>query len=161
MFREMRRKRQLLNAEETEAIVNSGTHGTIALMGDEGYPYAVPVSYAYENGVFYFHGAKTGHKPDAVKNCGKASICIVAEDNIIPEKYTTYFKSVIAFGKISIITDAQEAREAAEKIGRRYNPKGTEEELRREVEKELPALCAMKLEVEHMTGKQAIELVKK
>lgn len=160
MFREMRRKRQLLSEEETLTIVNSCTCGTLALSGDEGYPYAVPVSYAYKDGVFYFHGAKAGHKHDAVKNGGKASFCIIAQDEVVPEKYTTYFKSVIAFGRISIIEDADEARAAAELIGRRYWPEGPEERLNAEVEKELPALCAMKLVVEHMTGKQAIELAK-
>ena len=79
-----------------------GTSGVLALAGDNGYPYALPISYVYSDGKIYFHSAKSGHKIDAVKRCEKASFCVIAEDNIIPEEYTTYYKSVIVFGKLKI-----------------------------------------------------------
>ena len=47
MFREMRRKKQVLPEEVCTSILNRGTSGVLALMGDEGYPYAVPVSYTH------------------------------------------------------------------------------------------------------------------
>ena len=98
MFREMRRKNQLLTKEEAEKILENGTSGTLALLGDEGYPYCVPISYVYNNNKIYFHSAKSGHKIDAVKNCDKASFCVIDKDEVKPQEYTTYFRSVIAFG---------------------------------------------------------------
>lgn len=67
MFREMRRKRQLLSDEESEAILRKMPHGVLALHGDGGYPYAVPVSYVYADGKIYFHSALEGHKVDAIR----------------------------------------------------------------------------------------------
>ena len=67
MFREMRRKKQELSLEESIAVLMRGTSGVLAVQGDNGYPYAVPISYAYYDTHIYFHCAKAGHKLDAVK----------------------------------------------------------------------------------------------
>ena len=83
-----------------EAVLSRGSHGVLALAGDEGYPYAVPISYVYEGGKLYFHCAKSGHKLDAIARCPKASFCVVDQDQVVPQEYTTYFRSVIAFGTI-------------------------------------------------------------
>ncbi len=105
MFRSMRRSRQALSQKECEHLLNKATSGVLALSGDEGYPYALPISFVYDEGKLYFHSAKSGHKIDAIKKEPKASFCIIDQDTIVPEKYTTYFRSVIAFGKLSIIED--------------------------------------------------------
>ena len=77
MFREMRRKRQLLPQEQALEILENNTSGVLALSGDGGYPYAVPMSYVYNDGKIYFHCAKAGHKIDAIRSCDKASFCVV------------------------------------------------------------------------------------
>lgn len=158
MFREMRRKRQQLYDSDAAAILENGSFGVLALAGDEGYPYAVPVSYVYTGGTLYFHGAKTGHKFDAVQRCSKASFCVTAKDDVKPEKYTTFYKSAIAFGRISVISDPEEAQQAIALLGRKYFPGGTEQQLSAEIDGSQNALCMMKLEIEHLTGKQAEEL---
>ena len=78
MFREMRRKRQALSKEACEQILKDGKTGVLALLGDDDYPYTVPLNYCYENGKLYFHCAKSGHKIDAVKKCAQASFCVIA-----------------------------------------------------------------------------------
>ena len=87
-FREMRRKRQQLSEEKSIGILQKSTAGTLALLGDNGYPYAVPISYVYADGKLYFHSALSGHKIDAIKNYDKASFCIIDKDDVHPEKYT-------------------------------------------------------------------------
>ena len=99
-FREMRRKRQQLSEEESIGILQKATSGTLALLGDGGYPYAVPISYVYHERKLYFHSALAGHKVDAIRKCDKASFCVIEKDDVQPEKYTTFFRSVIAFGRI-------------------------------------------------------------
>ena len=121
-FREMRRKRQQLAEEESIAILEKATAGTLALLGDNDYPYAVPISYVYHEGKLYFHSALAGHKVDAIRKCDKASFCVIEKDDVQPEKYTTFFRSVIAFGRIYIIEDEHEKLEAARMLGNRYNP---------------------------------------
>lgn len=159
MFREMRRKKQLLTKEETIEILKKGTSGVLALLGDDDYPYAVPLSYVYHDGKLYFHGAKAGHKIDSIKNCNKASFCVIEEDNIVEAEYTTYFRSAVAFGKIKIMDDGDEKRKAIEVLAARYMPNDKKGRLE-EIEKEYKILCMIELDIEHMTGKEAIELVR-
>ena len=158
-FREMRRKRQQLSEEKSIGILQKSTAGTLALLGDNGYPYAVPISYVYADGKLYFHSALSGHKIDAIRNCDKASFCVIDQDEVHPEKYTTFFRSVIAFGKIHIIEDEQEKLETARMLGDRYNP-NQEEALQKEMEKGLSRMVMIRFDIEHLTGKAAIELVK-
>ena len=160
MFREMRRKNQLLSNKENIELLEKGTSGVLALLGDNEYPYAVPISYVYDNSKIYFHGAKAGHKIDAIRKCRKTSFCVIAQDEIFPEKYTTYFKSVIVFGKIRILEDENEIREAIERLAMKYHPTDSIENRIQEIAREWKALCMMELSIEHMTGKEAIEIAK-
>lgn len=157
-FRSMRRKRQQLSEKENISILQKATAGTLALLGDNGYPYAVPISYVYADGKLYFHSALSGHKIDAIRNCDKASFCVIDQDEVHPEKYTTYFRSVIAFGRIHIIEDEQEKLATARLLGDRYNP-NQEEALQKEIEKGLSRMVMIRFDIEHLTGKEAIELV--
>lgn len=159
MFREMRRKNQLLSAEESAAILRRGTSGVLAVSGDDGYPYAVPLSYVYDDGKIYFHCAKSGHKLDAVRRCAKASFCVIDKDDIVQEEFTTHFRSVIAFGKIRILENGDEKRAAIEKLAMRYSPDVAKEKHDKEISAYFGALCMLELTIEHMTGKQAKELV--
>ena len=160
MFREMRRKKQILSNQENVELLEKETSGVLALLGDDEYPYAVPISYVYDNSKIYFHSAKEGHKIDAIRKCSKASFCVIAQDEIFPEKYTTYFKSVIVFGKIRILEDENEIREAIERLAMKYHPTDSIENRIQEIAREWKALCMMELSIEHMTGKEAIEIAK-
>ena len=158
-FREMRRKRQQLSNEESIEILQKATAGTLALLGDENYPYAVPISYVYHKGKLYFHSALAGHKVDAIRKCEKASFCVIEQDDVQPKKYTTFFCSVIAFGRIHIIEDEQEKLETARMLGNRYNP-NDDESLQKEMEKGFSRMLMIRFDIEHLTGKEAIELIK-
>lgn len=158
MFREMRRKKQKLSKEECERILYDGTSGVLALHGDDGYPYTVPISYVYDGEKLWFHSAKSGHKIDAVLKNDKASFCVIDQDQIVPEEYTTYFRSVIAFGRIHIAEDDTEKRSAIEKLALKYSPDDTDENREKAIEREWNPLCILEMEIEHLSGKQAIEL---
>ena len=158
-FREMRRKRQQLSEVESIGILQKATAGTLALLGDNDYPYAVPISYVYHERKLYFHSALAGHKVDAIRNCDKASFCVIDKDEVHPEKYTTFFRSVIAFGRIYSIEDETEKLEMARMLGNRYNP-NNDESLKKEIESGLSRMLMIRFDIEHLTGKEAIELVK-
>ena len=159
MFRELRRKRQALSRADCEAVLSRGTSGVLALAGDDGYPYAVPLSYLYEDGKLLFHCAREGHKIDAVARCDKASFCVIDQDRVVPEEYTTYFRSVIAFGRIRVIGDDGERRAAVERLALKYHPGDTQENRNRYIDKEWAPLCMLEMTVEHLSGKQATELL--
>lgn len=139
--------------------MSNATSGTLALLGDDDYPYAVPISYVYADGKLYFHSARTGHKVDAIRQHDKASFCVIAADDVHPSEFTTYFRSVIAFGKIQIIESESERMYAASLLGARYNP-GDDLGLQKELGKGLSHMLILRLDIEHLTGKEAIELMR-
>ena len=160
VFREMRRKKQTLSQQEIANILHKGTSGVLALLGDNDYPYAVPISYVYDDGKIYFHSAKSGHKIDAIQKTAKASFCVIDKDLIVPAEYTTYFRSVIAFGRIRIVEDDSEKRAAIEKLAIKYAPEDTAANRDNTINREWKPLCMLEMTIEHITGKEAIELVK-
>lgn len=161
MFREMRRKKQALPAEKCADILSRGTSGILALAGDDGYPYAVPISYVYDGSKLFFHCAKNGHKLDAIRRSSKASFCVIDKDQVIPEEYTTYFRSVIIFGKIRILEDDKEKREAIEKLALKYAPNSDATGRAAAIDHEWVPLCMLEMTIDSITGKEAIELVKR
>lgn len=159
MFREMRRTKQLLSDADSIAILKRSTSGVLAVSGDDGYPYAVPLSYVYHEGKIIFHCAKAGHKLDAIARNEKASFCVIDQDAVVPEEYTTYFRSVIVFGKARVLEHETEKRDALEILAERYSPDHEQGRLR-EIDKTINHVCLVELVIEHMSGKEAIELVK-
>ncbi len=159
MFREMRRKKQLLDYRKSVDILNRGTAGVLALLGDNDYPYTVPISYVYDNSKIYFHSAKAGHKIDAIRKNRKASFCVLDQDQVIPEEYTTYFRSVIAFGQIRILEKESEIQEAMQKLAFKYYPEDSEVNRSQAIAREWQSVCVIEFSIEHLTGKEAIELV--
>lgn len=159
MFRDMRRKRQQLSKKESLAVLQRGTSGVLALLGDEGYPYALPISYTLVGESLYFHSATEGHKIDAIKKEPKASFCVIDMDIILPEQFTTCYRSVIAFGKISIVDNTEELQTALMKLAEKYSSAHMEH-ADAEIERFKKHVSILRLDIEHLSGKQAKELLK-
>ncbi|TWH57371.1 hypothetical protein DesLBE_1643 [Desulfitobacterium sp. LBE] len=155
MFREMRRGKQLLSREDTVAVMNRCTNGVLACLGDDDYPYAVPLNYVYFNDKIYFHIAKAGHKFEAMIKNPKVSFAVIDEDTIVSAEYTSYFRSVIAFGKARIV-EGDERLEAFQALVEKYSGDQSEEAKQQEISKCTQAYI-MAIDVEHITGKEAKE----
>ncbi|MCI9156093.1 MAG: pyridoxamine 5'-phosphate oxidase family protein [Lawsonibacter sp.] len=160
MIQAMRRKRQELSQEDTAAILERGTSGVLALAAEGSFPYAVPLSYVYTGKAIYFHCAKSGYKLELIAQNPKASFCVIDQDQIVPEEYTTYFRSVIVFGLLRVMEDGPAKRAAIEKLAAKYYPEGSAAGRQAAIDKEWNILCVLELSISHMTGKEAIELVK-
>ena len=158
MFREMRRKKQLLSAEDTRAVMDRCTAGTLACMGDEGFPYSVPLSYIYHNDKIYFHSAKAGHKVDAIMKEPKVSFSVIDEDTIVSAEYTSYFRSVIAFGQARIV-EGDEWVEGFKALVEKYSGDQPEEAKLKEIMGCKESLI-IAIDIEHITGKEALEYAK-
>lgn len=158
MFREMRRNKQLLSDAETLTILTTATAGTLALSGDNGYPYAVPLSFVYKDGKLYFHIAREGHKIDSIRRNDKASFCVIDKDEVITPELTTYYRSVIVFGRIRLIEDEADIINALRWLAEKYSP-GYDERAQQAIAREFKIVAIAELVIEHLTGKQAIELV--
>ncbi len=158
MFRKMRRFKQQLSEEKCIEILTEAPRGVLALLGDDDYPYTVPLDHFYEDGKLYFHCAKQGHKLDAIKNSDKCSYCVI--DNGVPDADTSdgqfyFFNSVIVFGRIRQLEDQEEIIRQVRKLAHKYytNADTVEEDIRETG----PHTAMLELTIEHMTGKHVHE----
>jgi nitroimidazol reductase NimA-like FMN-containing flavoprotein (pyridoxamine 5'-phosphate oxidase superfamily) len=159
MFREMRRKKQLLSNVETIEILKACTSGVLGVTGDDDYPYTVPLSYVYKDRKLFFHCANEGHKIDGIKKNDKVTFCVIEKDEVIQSKFTTHFRSVIVFGRARILTEDSERQYALESLVEKYSPDYIEEG-KREIEGDWNRVYVVEVKIEHMTGKAAKEIVK-
>ena len=151
MFRKMRRIKQQLSQEECIDILVNEPRGVLALLGDDDYPYTVPMSHVYVDGKIYFHGAKEGHKRDAIKKHSKVSYCVLDDGVKQKDSWWYTFRSVVAFGKIRIIEDAQEKIDKLTYLGNKFFP--TPEDTQEEINRLLNQTEVFEITIEHMTGK--------
>lgn len=159
MFRPMRRKNQELTFEDNIEILKKGKTGILAVLGDNEYPYTVPLNYFYVDNKIYFHCAKSGHKIDAIRKNTKVSFCVIDKDDIVPEKYGTDYKSVIAFGRARIM-EIDEMMPFIRMFTKKYCP-FDKETIQKTIDKEFKLLCMVEINIEHITGKQAIDYIRK
>lgn len=158
MQRPMRRKRQELSLEETYGIVDQATSGVLALI-DDGLPYAVPLSHARVGGTIYFHCATEGRKVDALRGCARGSFCVIGQDLVVPERFTTCFRSAVAEGPIRLVDNGEEKLLGLRALGEKFAP-GDEAGLKAEVEGALGRVLVLALDIESLTGKESIELTR-
>jgi len=153
MFRKMRRFNQQISDSECIEILKNTKRGVLSLIGDDGYPYGLPIDHWYceEDGKIYFHGAKEGHKIDAIKTCDKASYCVYDEGYRKEGDWALNIKSVITFGRISLVEDDEKAREICTALTRKFTD--DEEYLEKELKNAFPRVQCLELAPEHMTGK--------
>ena len=153
MFREMMRIKQQLPQEECIEILKNEPRGVLSVLGDDGYPYGMPINqyYCEEDGKIYFHSGQKGHKVDAIKRCDKASFCAYDQGFRREGEWALNIRSVIVFGRIEIIEDTEKVYE----ISRRLSRKFTDDEayIEHEIVKSGPRTLMFALVPEHMTGK--------
>ena len=151
----MRRVGQQLSDEECVEILVNEPRGVLALLGDDDYPYAVPMSHVYVDGKIYFHGAKSGHKIDAIRNHSKVSYCVIDKGVKAEDSWWYTFRSVIVFGKITTLYDNQEKIDKLTHLGNKFFP--TKEETEDEINRLLDRTEVFEITIEHMTGKTVKE----
>ena len=151
MFREMRRNKQLLAEDVSREILERNTSGVLSLLGDEGYPYGVPLSYVLVEDKIFFHCAKTGHKIDAIMNCDKASFCVFDQGFRKEGEWALNIRSVIVFGRIEIVEDQKKLCDIATELSHKFTD--DEEYIRSEIEHSAKRTLLFALSPEHMTGK--------
>lgn len=153
MFRKMRRFKQQLETQECLEILKNQPRGVLSVIGDDGYPYGIPMNHWYceEDGRLYFHGAKEGHKLDAISACDKVSYCVYDEGYRKEGEWALNIRSVVVFGRMSVVTDEAKIRTICGNLCRKFTD--DQEYLEKELKNSLPRVCCLELTPEHMTGK--------
>ena len=152
VFRKMRRFKQQLSDAECLEVLETQPRGVLAVLGDEDYPYAVPLNFLYRDGKLYFHGAREGHKLDAIRRHDKVSFCVLDGGYRREGEWALNIRSVIVFGRIRpMAKDEPEIEELLRALGNKYNPDPADVE--RELRGALGRVQMLELTVERMTGK--------
>lgn len=157
MFREIVRKKQALTSEESKEILKNELRGVLSVIGDDGYPYGVPINYYFceENGHIYFHSGKTGHKIDAIMGCDKVSFCVYDSGYRNEGDWALNIKSVIVFGKIRAVENFDEAMEICRKLSYKFTSDSGY--IEKEVADHGERTLCLELLPEHITGKKIKE----
>lgn len=159
MERKMRRFRQLLDEQAAKEILLNATNGVVSLVDSDGYPYGVPISFVYDGDKrIYFHSAVDGRKIECIRADDRCSFCVIGQDVIMPDEFTTYFRSVIVTGSIHIVTERDDVMKGLLLLSEKYSP-GVDPY--GEISKCIGRVSVLCLDIENMTGKEAIELVMK
>lgn len=157
MFRNVTRIKQVLPEEECIAILKNQLRGVLSVLGDDDYPYGMPLNHFYseEDGKLYFHSGKKGHKIDAILHHPKASFCVYDEGIRENGNWYLTIRSVIVFGKIEVVEDREKIYDIARKLSHKFT--NDEAYIEHEVENSGPGTLMFALIPEHITGKWVTE----
>lgn len=157
MFRPVRKKRNEISVEEAKALLHTSRRGILSVNGDDGYPYAIPINYFYDeaNAKIYFHGSRVGHKVDALKRCDKICFTVVGSETVKEEAWAPYVKSAVVFGHCHMIEDPEETLTTLKRFAMKYYP--DEPTADEEIERSVKAVQMFEIEIEHISGKEVQE----
>lgn len=152
MFEKMRRSERELTNSQTQKILEKVSFGTLAIDSTQGYPYSVPISFAYADNKIYFHGANAGLKYESILVNEKVSFSAVDMDDVVPSKFTTHYRSAVAYGKCRIVNNPDEISDALELIVAKYSL-GFETEGKKYAKNTAGKFAVFCIDIEHLTGK--------
>ena len=152
MVHEIRRKDRALAESEAYDILSRGGDGVMATLGEDGYPYAVPMNHVLVDRAMYLHCAQVGHKMENIEFCDKVSYCVVTEREVLPAQLTIHYESAVAFGRASVVTDPGEKRRALVALLHRFCP-GHLERGMESVNRSSDKLAVLRIDIEWATAK--------
>ena len=156
-FRPLRRKKNERTLDQAKALLRSARRGVLAVNGDEGYPYAIPINYCYDEDAqrIIFHSAKAGYKVDALNASDKVCFTVYGNETIRKEEWAPYVESAVVFGRCHVLEDEATAREALAQFARKYYP--SEDLVMQTIEKDWHAVRVYQIDMEHLSGKEVQE----
>lgn len=157
MFRTIRKKKNELDKNTAENLLQDSRRGVLAVNGDEGYPYAVPVNYIYDREAqkIYFHGARAGHKVDALQKCDKVCFTVYGNETVKEEAWAPFLQSTVVFGRCHLMEPGEKATTMLKKFAMKYYP--NEQMVEEEIARAGKAVQLFEIEIEHLSGKEVQE----
>ena len=157
MFRTIRKKKNEISLDAVKELLHCSRRGILAVNGDDGYPYAVPVNYLYDEDTqkIFFHGAKAGYKVDALKACDKVCFTVCGNETIKDEAWAPYVRSAVVFGKCHLMENKENAMAALKKFAMKYYP--SEDMVDDQIVSTGMATQMFEIEIEHISGKEVQE----
>jgi Predicted flavin-nucleotide-binding protein len=157
MFRELRRIRQKLSNDDAFKLLKNNNYGILSLNGLDGYPYGVPVNYLLKDQTLYFHGASSGLKYELINKDSKSSFCVVDESFVDGETYSNYYKSVICYGKVSIVVDETKRENILKEFCYQFNK--DKEKNQEYIGKFIKSTTVYEFKIDEISGKVATKFI--
>lgn len=157
MFRTIRKKRNEISTEAAKQLLCHSRRGVLAVNGDNGYPYAIPINYLYDEAAqkIYFHGARAGHKVDSLRACDKVCFTVYGNETVREEVWAPFMQSTVVFGRCHLLENGPEAMALLKKFAMKYYP---EEQLAdEEIAHAGKAVQLFEIEIEYLSGKEVQE----
>lgn len=151
MFRNLRKSHLTMSNQDALNLLEQSEYGVVSVIGPDGYPYGVPMSYVVLDGHIYFHGDQMGHKMECLKHSNKVCFTVIGKTQLLPEILDTDYESVVVFGTATEV-DGQEKESALMGLVSKYAP-GFEVKGRDSLRNELDITSVIKIKIEHITGK--------
>ena len=150
MFRPVRKKKNEISTEAAKQLLHSERRGVFAVNGDDGYPYAIPVNFFYDEEAnrIYFHGARAGHKIDAIRACDKVCFTVYGNETVRDEAWAPYMRSAVVFGRCRLPA-------LLKRFAMKYYPE--ESMVDAEIAAAGKAAQMYVIDIEHISGKEVQE----
>ena len=157
MFRPIRKKKNEISIDAAKELLRCSRRGILAVNGDNGYPYAIPVNYLYDEDAqkIIFHGAKAGHKVDSLRACDKVCFTIFGNERIKEESWAPFLQSVVVFGRCHFVENQEDISKLVKKFAMKYYP--DEKIVDEEVALSGKGVQMFEIEIEHLSGKEVQE----
>ncbi len=157
MFRSIRKKKNEISLDETKKLLRCSRRGILAVNGDNGYPYAIPINYLYDENTekIIFHGARAGHKVDSLKACDKVCFTVYGNETVKEEAWAPYVQSAVVFGRCHLIENKETSIELLKQFAMKYYP--NEDMVANGIAAAGSAAQMFQIEIEHISGKEVQE----
>ena len=157
MFRPIRKKKNELSTEDTKQILREARRGVLAVNGEDGYPYAIPINFIYDEtaGRIYFHSSRTGYKLDAIKVCDKVCFTAYGTEIVREEAWAPYMRSAVVFGRCRLLESTPETMALLKRFAMKYYPDETLAD--QAIIEGGRAVRMCEIEIEHLSGKEVQE----
>jgi len=120
---QVRRQDRLLEEEQAIRLLKESEYGVLSIQSDKAGVYGLPIDYVWDGeSSLYLHCAQEGHKLDCIAKYPKVSFCIIGHTNVISNKFTTAYESIILTGEAHIGLSSDEKMKALKLILQKYCP---------------------------------------
>lgn len=119
-MKKLRRKDRAISKEKAKTLLENAEYGILSVASDKGEPYGVPLNFCIIDNRIYFHSAIEGHKINCIEQNKSVSFCVVGKTEILPDKFSTAYESVVVFGEATEVFN-ESKQIALEGLVRKYS----------------------------------------
>ena len=150
----MRRQDRTLDKQRAFEILKNGEYGVLSMRTEDGMgAYGVPLNYVWDGEqTILVHCAPEGRKLTCIDTCKNVSFCVVGRTNVIADKFTTGYESIILRCVASHHLPTEERKEALKKFIGKYSP-GHQEIGMQYAEKSFSRTEILRLDILEISGK--------